>query len=139
MSIPSSVLIRHFRRAILPLALLLPALAAAQGTVGGRVVGESQEPLADARVVVVNTTLGATTNADGRYTIRGVPIGSVEVRVIRVGYIEEKKPVSPNVAARIGKLIGNGPAIWLRLQAAYDAWHAEREVDVSKIPTLEQL
>jgi addiction module HigA family antidote len=52
--------------------------------------------------------------------------------------LEEKKPVSPNGAARIGKLIGNGPAIWLRLQAAYDAWHAEREVDVSKIPTLEQ-
>jgi antitoxin HigA-1 len=47
--------------------------------------------------------------------------------------LEEKKPVSPNVAARIGKLIGNGPAIWLRLQAAYDAWHAEREVDVSPI------
>jgi addiction module HigA family antidote len=52
--------------------------------------------------------------------------------------LEQKKPVSPNVAARIGKLLGNGPAIWLRLQAAYDAWHAEREVDVSKIPTLEQ-
>jgi TonB-linked SusC/RagA family outer membrane protein len=93
MSIPSSVLIRHFRRAILPLAFL-PALVAAQGTVGGRVVGESQEPLADARVVIVNTTLGATTNADGRYTIRGVPNGPVEVRVIRVGYIEEKKPVT---------------------------------------------
>jgi plasmid maintenance system antidote protein VapI len=31
--------------------------------------------------------------------------------------LEEKKPVSPNVAARIG----NGPAIWLRLQPAYDA------------------
>src|SRR3981081_3182121 len=52
--------------------------------------------------------------------------------------LEEKKPVSPNVAARIGKPIGNGPAIRLRLQAAYDAWHAEREVDVSGIPTLEQ-
>ena len=52
--------------------------------------------------------------------------------------LEERKPVSPNVAARIGKLVGNGPAIWLRLQAAYDAWHAEREVDVSKIPALEQ-
>jgi antitoxin HigA-1 len=51
--------------------------------------------------------------------------------------LEENKPVSPNSAARIGKLIGNGPAIWLRLQA--DAWHAEREVDVSKIPTLEQV
>lgn len=51
--------------------------------------------------------------------------------------LAEKKPVSPNVAARIGKLVGNGPAIWLRLQAAYDAWHAEREVDVSEIKTLE--
>ena len=25
--------------------------------------------------------------------------------------LAEKKPVSPNVAARIGKLVGNGPAI----------------------------
>ncbi|WP_027142099.1 HigA family addiction module antitoxin [Mesorhizobium sp. WSM3626] len=51
--------------------------------------------------------------------------------------LAEKKPVSPNVAARLGKLFGDGAAIWLRMQAAHDAWHAEREVDVSGIPTLE--
>lgn len=51
--------------------------------------------------------------------------------------LAEKKPVSPNVAARLGKLFGDGPAIWLRMQANYDAWHAEREVDVSGIPTLD--
>jgi antitoxin HigA-1 len=50
--------------------------------------------------------------------------------------LREKKPVSPDVAARLGKLFGDGAAIWLRMQAAYDAWHAEREVDVSNIPTL---
>ncbi|RWO53827.1 HigA family addiction module antitoxin [Mesorhizobium sp.] len=50
--------------------------------------------------------------------------------------IREKKPVSPAVAARLGKTFGDGAAIWLRMQAAYDAWHAEREVDVSAIPTL---
>lgn len=50
--------------------------------------------------------------------------------------LAKKKPVTPTVAAKIGKLVGNGPAIWLRMQAAYDAWHAEREVDVSGIPTL---
>ena len=50
--------------------------------------------------------------------------------------LSEKKPVSPNVAARLGKLLGNGPGIWLRMQASFDAWHAEREVDVSKIPKL---
>jgi len=37
---------------------------------------------------------------------------------------------------RPGKLFGNGAALWLDLQAAYDAWHAERNVDVSNIPTL---
>lgn len=50
--------------------------------------------------------------------------------------LNEKKPVSPAVAARLGKMFGDGAAIWLRMQAAYDAWHAEREVDVSGIPTL---
>ena len=50
--------------------------------------------------------------------------------------IRERKPVSPSVAARLGKMFGDGAAIWLRMQAAYDAWHAEREIDTSNIPTL---
>jgi addiction module HigA family antidote len=50
--------------------------------------------------------------------------------------LEEKKPVSPAVAVRLGKLFGNGAGIWVRMQAAYDTWHAEREVDVSGIPTI---
>jgi antitoxin HigA-1 len=51
--------------------------------------------------------------------------------------LSEKKPVSPQIAVRIGKLFGGGPESWLRMQAAYDAWHAERTVDVSNIPTLQ--
>ena len=50
--------------------------------------------------------------------------------------LRERKPVSPNVAARLGKLFGDGAAVWLRMQAGYDAWKAEREVDTSAIPTL---
>jgi addiction module HigA family antidote len=50
--------------------------------------------------------------------------------------MEEKKPISPEVAARVGKLFGGGPGPWIRMQAAYDVWHAERSVDVSGIPTL---
>jgi addiction module HigA family antidote len=44
--------------------------------------------------------------------------------------------VTPEVAVRLGKLCGNGPRLWVNMQAAYDLWHAERNVDVSKIPTL---
>lgn len=48
----------------------------------------------------------------------------------------EKKPVSPTVAARLGKLFGDGAAVWLRMQAAHDAWHAERDPALDKVPTL---
>jgi len=35
-----------------------------------------------------------------------------------------------------GKLFGDGAGVWLRMQAAYDQWRAEREVDIRKILTL---
>jgi addiction module HigA family antidote len=50
--------------------------------------------------------------------------------------LDEKRPVSPEVAAKLRKLLGNGPGLWLRLQADYDAWRAERVYDVSAIKTL---
>jgi addiction module HigA family antidote len=53
--------------------------------------------------------------------------------------LNEAKPVSPEVAVRLGKLFGNGAGVWIRMQAAYDTWHAERSVDVSAIPTLEPI
>ena len=50
--------------------------------------------------------------------------------------LREAKPVSPAVAVRLGKLFGDGPGVWSRMQTAYDVWHAEREEDVSKITRL---
>lgn len=50
--------------------------------------------------------------------------------------LNEKKPVSPEVAVRLGAAFGDGPDVWLRMQAAYDAWHAAREIDTSKVRPL---
>lgn len=50
--------------------------------------------------------------------------------------LAERKPVSPEMAVRLGKLFGNGAGLWIRMQAAHDEWHAIRNVDVSQIPTL---
>lgn len=50
--------------------------------------------------------------------------------------LRERKPVSPPMAVRLGKLFGDGAGVWTRMQAAHDTWHAERTEDVSAIPTL---
>lgn len=44
--------------------------------------------------------------------------------------------VTPEMALRLGKFCGNGPGLWLRMQQAYDLWHAERALrdEVGKIP-----
>ena len=51
--------------------------------------------------------------------------------------LAEKAPVTPDMAVRLGKFCGNGPGLWLRMQQAYDLWHAERALKkvVAKIPT----
>jgi addiction module HigA family antidote len=38
-------------------------------------------------------------------------------------------PVTAEMALRLGKFAGNGPALWLRLQQAYDLWHLERRME----------
>ncbi len=44
--------------------------------------------------------------------------------------------VTPEMAVRLGKFCGNGPGLWLRMQQAYDLWHAERQLraELEKIP-----
>lgn len=41
------------------------------------------------------------------------------------------------MAVRLGKFCSNGAAFWLRLQNAYDLWHAERALrdELGNIPT----
>ena len=51
--------------------------------------------------------------------------------------LNEKQPVTAEMAARFGKLLGNGAGFWVNLQRAHDLAVAERTVDVSGIPTLQ--
>ena len=46
-------------------------------------------------------------------------------------------PVTPEMAVRLGKWCGNGPGLWLRMQQAFDLWHAERALGdaLTRIPS----
>src|SRR6058998_2008179 len=68
------------------------------GTVSGRVTdAAATTPISGATVRVIGTTLGASTAADGRYVIRGVPAGTVRLQVNRIGF--EVKTTSVAVLA----------------------------------------
>ena len=42
------------------------------------------------------------------------------------------------MALRIGKFCGNGPELWLRMQEAFDLWHARQSIaaELAKIKTV---
>jgi addiction module HigA family antidote len=46
-------------------------------------------------------------------------------------------PVSGEVAVRLGRMFGNGPGLWARMQLAYDLWHAERAVPAGEVRPIE--
>lgn len=50
--------------------------------------------------------------------------------------IHEKRPVTPDMAMRLGRLLGNGPEIWLRMQQTLDLWELEQRGGYKHIETL---
>ncbi len=86
---------RHLRVLLGAMAFGATGLGA-QGNQGGitvRVTADGQ-PLDQAQVIVIGTNLGGLTSPQGTFTIRNAPAGAHVVRVIRVGYSEQKKPVT---------------------------------------------
>ena len=82
--------LRSLPAAALALALVAP-LAQAQTARAGRVVGRiidagSGQGLTDVAVQLVGTKLGAMSGVDGRFTISGVPAGTVTLFARRIGY-----------------------------------------------------
>jgi antitoxin HigA-1 len=48
----------------------------------------------------------------------------------------EKRSVTPEMAARLGRCFGNTPAFWLSMQANHDLWAAEQKPEVQAVVRL---
>jgi TonB-linked SusC/RagA family outer membrane protein len=84
--------------------VVAPSILAAQAT--GRLAGTvtdsaTNQPIPGVNVLVVGTKLGAVTGTDGHYTISGVPEGTQQVRVQRIGFGPQTRSVAvtPGVVA----------------------------------------
>jgi addiction module HigA family antidote len=58
-------------------------------------------------------------------------LGVTRVTLSRV--INGRAGISAEMALRLGQWLGNGPDIWLRMQVAYDLWHARKGLKKLKI------
>ena len=47
-------------------------------------------------------------------------------------------PITTDMALRLGKFVGNGPNLWLRMQQTYDVWIAGNRMkdELSRIDTV---
>ncbi|MGI8509439.1 MAG: SusC/RagA family TonB-linked outer membrane protein [Gemmatimonadaceae bacterium] len=82
-------------RAVFVALLFAPSALFAQASISGRVTKTGDGvPVGGVRVIVVNSRVGATTDADGHYVIRNAPVGTDQVRALRIGFISQSQPVT---------------------------------------------
>jgi len=75
--------------------LMMSVMAFAQKvSIKGTVVDETNQPLPGASVSIDGTTLGATTDANGLYTITGVSAGNFTLTAKFIGYVAVKKTIT---------------------------------------------
>lgn len=102
---PSSVIRRIGPIVLVLIALLCSAvrLSAQTGTVQGKVADSTGAVVPGVTVTVDQTSVKATTNADGRYILRGVPAGArtVRARVIRFAPATVKVTVKADDAVEL--------------------------------------
>ena len=45
--------------------------------------------------------------------------------------LNARQAITPEMALRLGKVVGSTPRFWLALQQQHDLWHAEKNVDLA--------
>jgi addiction module HigA family antidote len=53
--------------------------------------------------------------------------------------LAERAPITPQIAARMGKLFEMNGEILLKMQANLDYWDAQHTIDLSSVPTVSDL
>ena len=130
---------------------LVPSSAAAQAT--GRITGvvraESGQPLAGAQVFVQGTRMGNLANAEGRFLILNVPVGTRVVRVELLGYAGGQQTVTvgadqtatvdftlAETAVALEEIVVTGTAAEVRAREVGNALDAITSRELEAVPVI---
>jgi Fe(3+) dicitrate transport protein len=79
---------------LVPLLICIPLLVSGQKTaISGQVKDEKGQPVEYANIQLQNTLFGASTNADGKFFIPGIPSGSYTLTVSHIGFLTYNLPI----------------------------------------------
>lgn len=90
-----------------------------------------RRPTHPGRIVKTNLeALGLSVNA------AAIAIGVTRAALGNI--VLEKSAISPEMALRLGKLMGGGPDLWMKMQADVDLWDARQKIggEIKKIKQL---
>jgi antitoxin HigA-1 len=59
-------------------------------------------------------------------------------RTMLYDILNESRPITPAMALRLGKVLGNGPNVWIGMQNNYDFFHLRQEM-AEELNTLETI
>jgi TonB-linked SusC/RagA family outer membrane protein len=105
--------------------------AAQQAVVTGRVTdAESGRPVGAAQVSVVGSNVATQTSSDGAYTLRGVPTGSINVRVLILGYSDQTQPTSVAAGQTVTLNFAMRPAALALSPVVVTATGEQRRIEV---------
>lgn len=83
---------------ILLLLILVPFFSFGQTNyfIKGTVVDEDNEPLTGASIKILETTIGSSSDKEGKFKLKNLSNGSYSIEVSFVGYLNERINVSIN-------------------------------------------
>jgi len=112
------------------IAAAFPRFAPAQGTISGRITTAGNMPLGDARVIVVSTAASTITGEDGRYTLKGVPSGAVDIQALRVGFQSQKRTITVTAGATTTADVVMKPAVVQLQEVVATATGQQRRIEL---------
>jgi len=102
--------IKNILSLLLLICMFLPAMAQQRRTVTGVVVDEESEPVVGASISVPGTTIGTTTDINGKFSLANMPDNQKTIQISYIGYapqtidITGKTEITVTLASSISEL-----------------------------------
>jgi len=126
------------RHTMLFLSLFSVTLFAQQrGSIEGRVTDvQTGRPLEAANIVLQETPLGTSTTKDGRFQLRGIPVGQYQLKVSYIGHTAKILTVSVTTTAVVSLEVGLEPTVLPGQTIVVSAMRARERVNPVAFSTL---